>query len=216
MLDGAFQVGLTDADLTRLAEIGPKAAKASRRDVAALLQSNLEEVQHMRTLTDRLLMLANNHDIALGPTPLEPLAIEAVNRTIPLAQAKKISIENKVGQVHVTGNSDSLTDVLVILLENAVKYSPAKSTITLSSSKKAKHAELRVSDTGAGITPDDLPHIFDRFYRADTSRSSQNVAGHGLGLSIAKQIVQAHGGRIAAQNNTAGKGTTFIVTLPTA
>jgi signal transduction histidine kinase len=97
-----------------------------------------------------------------------------------------------------------------------VKYSPAKSTITLASKIHGKHATLSVSDTGHGIAAKDLPHIFDRFYRADTSRSSQNVAGHGLGLSIAKQIISAHRGHIAARPNSEGKGTTFTITLPLA
>jgi signal transduction histidine kinase len=170
----------------------------------------------MRTLTDRLLMLANNHDISLSPTSLEVVAIEAVNRTIPLAQAKKISIKNTVRDITVVANAESLTDVLVILLDNAVKYSPAKSTITLATKIHGKHATLSVSDTGHGIAEKDLPHIFDRFYRADTSRSSQNVAGHGLGLSIAKQIISAHRGHIAARPNSEGKGTTFTITLPLA
>lgn len=197
-------------------EVGLRDKKATRQSHAELLQSNLDEVQHMRTLTDRLLMLANNHDIILGPTSLESVAIEAVNRSIPLASAKKIAIENKVGDLHATGNAESLTDVLVILLDNAVKYSPAKSSVTLSAATKGKHVEVRVSDTGPGIAPADLPHIFDRFYRADQSRSSQNVAGHGLGLSIARQIIRAHQGNITAANNTKNKGTTFTISLPLA
>ena len=197
-------------------EVGLRDKKATKQSHASLLQSNLDEVGHMRTLTDRLLLLANNHDIALGPTSLEAVAIEAVNHTIPLAQAKRISIENKAGAITVVGNTASLTDAVVILLDNAIKYSPAKSTVSLTTSVKGKHAELRVVDTGPGIPVKDLPHIFDRFYRADTSRSAQNVAGHGLGLSIAKQIVAAHHGRIVARPNAKGKGTTFTITLPLA
>ena len=195
-------------------EVGLRDKKATKQSHASLLQSNLDEVGHMRTLTDRLLLLANNHDIALGPTSLEAVAIEAVNHTIPLAQAKRISIENKAGAITVVGNTASLTDAVVILLDNAIKYSPAKSTVSLTTSVKGKHAELRVVDTGSGIPAKDLPHIFDRFYRADTSRSAQNVAGHGLGLSIAKQIVAAHHGHIVARPNAKGKGTTFTITLP--
>ncbi|QQS18617.1 hypothetical protein IPL68_00740 [Candidatus Saccharibacteria bacterium] len=75
---------------------------------------------------------------------------------------------------------------------------------------------MRITDSGVGIAPSDLPHIFDRFYRADASRSAQNIAGHGLGLSIAKQIVTAHHGHISARPNHSGKGTTFTLTLPLA
>ena len=196
-------------------EVGLRDKAANKNTHAALLKSNLDEVQRMRTLTDRLLLLANNHDMPLSSTSLETVAIEAVNHSIVLAQSKKIAIENDVKDVHVQANADSLTDVLVILLENAIKYSPAKSTIVISSHTKGKHVALEVTDPGPGIAPEDLSHIFDRFYRADTSRSSQNVSGHGLGLSIAKQIITAHHGHISA-SSTLGKGTTFTITLPPA
>lgn len=192
-------------------EVGLRDKAATKNTHTALLKSNLDEVQRMRTLTDRLLLLANNHDMPLTPTSIENVAIEAVNQSVSLAQTKKIAIENKVKDISVLGNADSLTDVIVILLENAIKYSPAKSTITLASTVRGKHAELTVEDMGPGISEADLAHIFDRFYRADTSRSSQNVSGHGLGLSIAKQIISAHHGHINAKNN--GKGTTFTIAL---
>ncbi len=194
-------------------EVGLRNSNATKADYAGLLQSNLDEVEHMRTLTDRLLLLANQNDLMLAPTSLENVAIEAVNRSIPLAQTKHITVENEIGPLSVQGNADSLTDLLFILLDNAIKYSPAKSTIKLQAHAKGHGAEVIVSDNGTGINPDDLPHIFDRFYRADTSRSSQNVAGHGLGLSIAQRIVEAHNGSIVATNN-AKKGATFTITLP--
>lgn len=195
-------------------EVGLRNHKATKTTHAALLRSNLDEVQHMRTLTDRLLLLANNHDIPMTTVSLEAVAIEAVNRCIPLAQAKHIIIHNSARDVRVTGNTESLTDLVVILLENAIKYSPKKSTIHLETVTKAKTAEFAVRDTGLGVPVKDLPHIFDRFYRADQSRSSQNVAGHGLGLSIAKQIVEQHNGTIGARNNSPEQGATFSVSLP--
>lgn len=196
-------------------EVGLRNKKATKSTHADLLKSNLDEVEHLRTLTDRLLLLAKQDDLVLEPTSLETAAIEAVNRSVPLAQGKKISIDNHVGSIQVIGNPDSLADLLTILLDNAVKYSPEKSTITLKATKKNRAAILTVADTGNGIGAKDLPHIFDRFYRADTSRSSQNTGGHGLGLSIAKTIVEAHNGLIAVSSKK-GKGTTFTITLPLA
>ncbi len=196
-------------------EVGLRNTSATKTGYANLLKSNLDEVEHMRTLTDRLLLLANQNDLLLVPTSLESVAIEAVNRSIPLAQSKHITVENEVGTLTVRGNANSLTDTLLILLDNAIKYSPAKSTITVRAHTKGHVAEIVVSDNGPGISKKDLPHIFDRFYRADTSRSSQNVVGHGLGLSIAKRIVEAHGGSIVATNN-AKKGASFTITLPLA
>lgn len=194
-------------------EIGLRDHRATKTSHAALLRSNLDEVAHMRTLTDRLLQLANNHDIVLQPTSLEDIAIDAVSRVVPLAQSKHITIKNSVQNISVLGNHDSLVDVVCILLENAIKYSPPKSTISMHAEKKGKNAIFRVSDTGPGIPTKDLPHVFDRFYRADTSRSSQHVSGHGLGLSIAQQIVAAHHGRLTAANNL-DKGALFTITLP--
>ncbi len=193
-------------------EVGLRDKTATKSSHVALLRSNLDEVRRMHRLTDRLLMLANNHDMPLSPTSLESVAIEAVNHSVGLAQTKKITIENKVKDIQVRANADSLTDVIVILLENAIKYSSVKSAISLASTVRGKHAELTVRDTGPGISAADLPHIFDRFYRADTSRSSQNVTGHGLGLSIANQIIHAHHGNITAKNNA--KGASFTISLP--
>ncbi|QQS18616.1 hypothetical protein IPL68_00735 [Candidatus Saccharibacteria bacterium] len=119
-------------------EVGLRDKKATKQSHNELLASSLDEVQRMRTLTDRLLLLANNHDMTLLPTNLENAAIEAVNHAIPFGSGKKIRIENSVGTLQVIGNADSLIDVLVILLDNAVKYSPAKSTITLSASAKGQ------------------------------------------------------------------------------
>jgi signal transduction histidine kinase len=197
-------------------EVGLRDKHATKASHSALLQSNLDEIYHMRTLTDRLMMLANQEDIAIAPTSLEAVAIEAVTHSIALAQTKSIGIDNTVNNITVVGNSASLTDALAILLENAIKYSPKKSTIRLSATTKGKTALLQVSDGGPGIAAEDLPHIFDRLYRGDTSRSSQNVAGHGLGLSIARQIITAHKGRIEAANIPNGKGAVFTITLPLA
>ncbi|MFZ1248718.1 MAG: HAMP domain-containing sensor histidine kinase [Candidatus Saccharimonadales bacterium] len=196
-------------------EVGLRDKKATLQSKNALLKSTLDEVHHMRTLTDRLLALASSKHLALAPCQLEEVAIDAVNRCIPLAQSKKIAIHNTIAPHIVTADKESLTDALVILLENAVKYSPPKSTVTLHAVAKNKTIEIQVIDEGPGVHPQDLPHIFDRFYRADTSRSSQNVAGHGLGLSIAERISQAHHGELTAKNNPT-KGATFTLALPLA
>ncbi len=102
--------------------------------------------------------------------------------------------------------------VLDNLLENAVKYSPKGGEICLRAQRSGDAVEVSVEDEGAGIPPADLPHIFERFYRADKARSRE-LGGTGLGLSIVKHIVQAHGGAVRAES-TYGKGTTILITLP--
>ncbi len=105
-----------------------------------------------------------------------------------------------------------ITQVFENLLDNALKYTPAKSLITVSAKRRTDEIEINVTDTGPGIPENDLPHIFERFYRVDKGRS-RDKGGTGLGLSIVKHIIQLHGGRVRVES-TAGQGTTFILTLP--
>lgn len=194
-------------------EIALRDPKLNKTQLQALLKSNLEEVDKLHSLSDRLLQLTNGKDMPMTEISIEEAAIEATNRVIALAQAKDISIENTVMQTYIRGNLESITDLLTILLDNAIKYSPNGSNITLSSLVQNKNALIRVRDNGAGIDASDMPHIFDRFYRADTSRTQNDASGYGLGLSIAKKIADIHQGVIEVES-TAGRGTTFDVRLP--
>jgi signal transduction histidine kinase len=114
----------------------------------------------------------------------------------------------------VYGDADQLKQVLVALLDNALKYTPYEGRVSLSLTTLASQAIVKVSDTGIGIAPDDLPHIFERFYRADRARSRER-GGSGLGLAIVQSIVQEHQGTIEVES-TLGKGSIFTVTLPVA
>jgi two-component system OmpR family sensor kinase len=112
----------------------------------------------------------------------------------------------------VSGDADQLKQALVALLDNALKYTPYEGTVSLSLTVEQASAIIKVSDTGIGILPEDLPHIFERFYRADRARS-RDRGGSGLGLAIAQSIVQAHRGSIEVES-TPGKGSIFTVRLP--
>jgi signal transduction histidine kinase len=112
----------------------------------------------------------------------------------------------------VRGDRERLRQLIWNLVENAVRYTPAGGTVTLSLRRHGPVAELTVSDTGIGIPPEHLPHIFERFYRVDTSRS-RALGGTGLGLSIVRQIAEAHGGQVRVRS-TVGEGSTFTVALP--
>jgi len=114
----------------------------------------------------------------------------------------------------VLGDADQLKQVLVALLDNALKYTPYEGTISLSLTTDERFAKVKVSDTGIGISPDDLPHIFERFYRADRTRS-RDRGGSGLGLAIVQSIVQEHQGTIEVES-TPGRGSTFTLSLPLA
>ena len=140
------------------------------------------------------------HDPANTPSADEPLRDVDLPATV----------------VPVTGDWMMLRQAIVNLLDNAIKHSPPGATVTLASQAQGEQMEISVSDQGEGISAEQLPHVFDRFYRVDAARSRQNEtvrSGFGLGLAIARWAVEAHGGHIAAES-TPGKGSVFRIALP--
>ena len=126
----------------------------------------------------------------------------------------KVQIKmTEIDQILVNGDRDRLKQVLLNLIANAIQYTPQGGEIFLSLAKVGEQARIIVRDTGPGIPPEDLPHIFDRFYRAEKSRTRSKTTGFGLGLSIADWIVENHGGQIKVESKV-GKGTTFAIWLP--
>lgn len=115
--------------------------------------------------------------------------------------------------VPMDGDPDRLEQVLLILLDNAARHTPAGGTITVDAHVQGGDALMSVSDTGEGIAPDAIDSVFDRFYRADASRERVDQQGAGLGLAIARGIVRAHGGDITVRSEP-GRGTVFTVRLP--
>lgn len=182
-----------------------------------LLKSNLEEIDKLEKLSASLLKLArldkkpqNNFEkISIS----EPI-ITAYEKVATLAKNKSISFKNKLKEFEVLADKQSLTDLFVIILDNSIKYTHKKSNIYIETSKIKQRVVVKIKDSGIGINETDLPHIFERFYRADNSRSKGNTPGFGLGLSIAKEIVDLHKGTIEVKSEI-NKGTEFIISLPT-
>ena len=133
------------------------------------------------------------------------------SENLTAAQGPRLTLLD-IAPVKIYGDADRLKQVLVALLDNALKYTPYEGAVTLSLTSDEHDAVIKVSDTGIGIQPEDLPHIFERFYRADRARS-RDRGGSGLGLTIAQSIVQEHEGSIEVAS-TPGKGSTFLVRLP--
>lgn len=180
-----------------------------------LITSNLEELTSLQNLTNNLLQLAKVHP-ALSEKETVMLSVadsvhDAIKKVTPIAKRKSITIEQSKGDAFVRGIEQSLVQLWVILLDNAIKYSPEHTTVAVNIKIKDRSVEVTCKDEGIGIAPKDLPHIFDRFFRSDASRSQ--VDGYGLGLSIAKKIVVSLRGNISARKNS-GKGMTFTVSLP--
>jgi len=180
-------------------------------DARRLLESNLEDVKKMNSLSNYLLKLNKLGNGSIKPefkqVDLKIIAQDAVDKVSALARASKIDVTQKLENVNITGNTESLTELVTILLDNAIKYSGKGGKVII---KTSQHKLLSVQDFGVGISKEDIPHIFDRFYRADSSRSKGDVDGYGLGLSIAKSIVDLHKAKINVKSGP-GKGTIFTV-----
>lgn len=186
-----------------------------------LLESNLEEIEKLESLSNALLVLSRYQGEpkkSFTNVSLEEILVEAYEKVESMANKKSINIKchpelgSGSGHIEINGDKQSLIELFVILLDNAVKYSPADSKIIIDIAKEHNHVIIRIKDHGLGIKASDLPHIFDRFYRADSSRSKEKIDGYGLGLSIAKRIVELHDGTISVTSKP-DKGSEFTVKL---
>jgi signal transduction histidine kinase len=180
-----------------------------------LLESNLEEIGKLEILSTSLLKLARseNTEQKFLFENISEILVDAYEKVAVMAEKKEIVFENKLENVEVIGDRTRLVELFVILLDNAIKYSPEKSKIKIDVYSLKNQVMVSVKDHGIGIKASDIPYIFNRFYRADTSRCKEQVCGYGLGLSIAKKIVESHRGEIAVSSKP-GKGTLFKVILP--
>lgn len=201
-----LEVNLRDKMLTL-----PKARK--------VLESNLEDISTLESLSKGLIELTKyqkpNGGIHMEKMLVASLIQSAKEKVYKLAEKKQITFHIKTQKVEVLGDQKSLIELFTILLDNGIKYSNKKTVITIVTQKEGDDVIITIADQGIGIPQEDLPHIFERFYRADKSRTKQHVVGYGLGLSIAKRIVTLHGGTIGI-TSTIGKGTTVKIVLPIA
>lgn len=196
-------------------EVSLRNKSITPQDAQKLLKSNLEEVITLQSLSDNLMTLTKqkiNH-VAHKKISLLDIIERSLKKIIPLARKKEIHINNRIDDVLISGDTQSLSQLFVILLDNAIKYSEPGKNIIITSKKSKKHVTIKVIDEGIGIDKNDVPYIFDRFYRADASRSKAEVSGYGLGLAIAKEIVVSHHGSIEVASKV-NKGATFIITFP--
>ena len=197
-------------------EVALRDKKLSKSEAIDIMHSNIEELAKLSALSEGLLKLARQDesvDITLSEVSLNVLVNKAVARVAKTAELKDVAIVTSGTSHKVLADFDTISELLVILLDNAVKYSPPESKITISGKASKGFVNIDVTDTGIGIRESDQDRIFERFYRADNSRSTQNVAGHGLGLSIARNISEIHDARLALKNSRPDVGTTFTFRL---
>lgn len=182
-----------------------------------IMNENIEEVNKLQHLTDSLL------DLSYFQKPEETMEFQiidihnvitnAVRQVKPMAKEKKIALKSQPPHIQVEANSVQLEHLLITLLDNAVKYSPEKTEIALQVFEKRKDYMITITDQGIGISKDDIPRIFDRFFRSEKARSLTKKTGYGLGLAIAKDIVTSHQGSITV-SSVLDQGTTFTIRLP--
>ena len=178
-----------------------------------------QEVRRLRRLTDDLQVLSR---VEAGQIPLNietfdllPVIERVTAQLKPQAMAQCLELITQSGEskIQVCADSDRTAQILVNLIGNAIRYTPEDGCITVSVNIKQKMAEVAVQDTGIGIPAAALPHIFERFYRVDSSRS-RSSGGSGIGLTISRHLAWAMGGELIAASEGAGKGSTFRFTLP--
>ena len=176
-----------------------------------------DEADRLTRLVGDLLLEAQAESgklpLHFAPVELDTLLLEVFKEMRVLARERVQLKLPEIDQIVINGDRDRLKQVLINLVSNAIKYTPQGGEVFLSLGKVVDNARLIVRDTGLGIPSEDLPHIFERFYRAEKSRSRSKVGGFGLGLSIAYWIVNHHGGQIEV-DSAEGNGTTFCIYLP--
>lgn len=193
-------------------EVALRDPHLNKVEMRELLGSNLEEVNKLTRLSQTLLQLSQ---LDHGGITREKVALAAV--ATPVIQRfpthARIKLHVPPQPLTVLANESNVEELLTILVDNALKYSPADSTVDVVIIKHKNMAGFEVSNGGEGIAADVLPHIFDRFYRADASRTSGTKKGYGLGLSLAKKIVELHEGELIVTSAPRQK-TTFRALFP--
>ncbi|MDR1300369.1 MAG: HAMP domain-containing histidine kinase [Candidatus Nomurabacteria bacterium] len=178
-------------------EVLLKDEKAKSGDYKKQVESNLEELYKVTGLTERLLEITQTDSLNLTEVNAAKTVEIAVRKMTKMAGRKDVKLANKVGQLKLRANAAALEQILLILLDNAIKYSPHGKCVTVGQ----RDQKLYVADEGDGIGPEDLPHIFDRFYRAEKSRTTD---GYGLGLSLAQHLAGKMNLKITAGNGKVG------------
>ena len=197
--------------------------------IDGVIPAEIETFQQIHTEADRLSRLVDDlQELSRVESKAYVLDLQAVDISLLVETAlKRLAIQAREKQIELHSNlspelpniyadTDRITQVLTNLIGNAIGYTPAGGSVTVSGSKHGDKVQIAVTDTGIGISPQHLQHVFDRFYRVDKSRSRQTGGGSGIGLTIARHLVEAHGGEILVESPGEGQGSTFIFTLQAA
>ncbi len=213
--DASHELRTPITAMTTEIEVALRDPNISLKESKELLSSNLEELGKLNNLVESLLRLARLEEEAIEfqANNLDDIFSSAIDRVDPLAKHKGVILDIEKIQIQAQCDRDTITEVLIILLDNAIKYTPKGKSIKMSAVEYEKTIAISVVDQGPGVDITDQDKIFDRFYRADTSRNKDTVGGYGLGLSIASQIAHLHGGSLGVENEP-DSGAKFTLSLP--
>ena len=199
-----FEVSLRDRNMTL-------------KESKDVINSGIDQTDRLKNLSDSLLEISrlenNSQKLASEILDFSQIISESIKQIEPKAKAKKIIITSKIEPAKIYGDSSHLIELFTIFIDNAIKYSPTKTTIKVDSQVRKNQIITKIIDQGIGISKQDLPHIFDRFYQSDTARTKTHEIGYGLGLSIAQKIIKLYHGRIDVVSQI-NQGTSFIIYLP--
>ncbi len=184
------------------------------KEARELLNSNLEEIAKLEKLSSALLKLASNNNgkskASFKKISLVEAAKEASEKFSKVYTNKNIKLTNNLSESYIMGDRDSIVELISIFLDNAYKYSSSNTEVILTVRQNKDGSFISIKDQGVGIKATDLPHIFERFYRADHSRNKEKASGYGLGLSIATSLVDLHRGQIKVKSSP-DKGSEFSI-----
>lgn len=194
-------------------EVALRDKDISKKELTELAKSNLEEVDRLSKLANILLKLARLEDLLLDTESFDiTKSIRYAIKTLSIAP-ERVIVNGGGKPLYIQANKESITELVMILLDNANKYSPSDTPIEIQVKKRTGRIILAIKNQGDGIKPEDLKLIFSRFYRSDASRKRTTTSGYGLGLAIAKKIVEIHHGELTA-SSALNQPTTLTVKLP--
>jgi len=215
--DASHELRTPITAIKSLFEVSLRDKGLSLKEARNVINSGIDQSNRLQKLSDSLLETSRLENDVSGmkfeTLSFEKIIKDSIRQIEPKAQAKKIDIFSKIEPAKISGDNNRLTELFTIFLDNSIKYSPQKTTIKVISHSRKKYIVTKIIDKGIGINSTDLPYIFDRFYQSDNARTKTHETGYGLGLSIAKKIIQLHHGKIAVKSQI-NQGTTFIIYLP--
>jgi signal transduction histidine kinase len=215
--DASHELRTPLASLKTSTEVALRNKKMKLSESREVLKSNLEDAASLHLLSDRLLRLAQyqkgSSDLIFEKVKIGDVIKSVYKKIAPVARKKKVKIKMDVQQGSLKADRMGLQEMIMTIMDNSVKYTPSGGKVEISSKTEGRKIVVKISDTGIGVDKKDISHIFDRFYRVDQSRSKVEAPGFGLGLSIAKRIVELHNGSIEVAS-IKGKGSVFTIKLP--